>query len=62
MWNEAWLTDRWMPLDGTRGKGGTSAAYLKLADSSLEAGDDANVFLPVFQVMGRLELTVQEAE
>ncbi len=62
MWNEVWIEDNWIPLDGTRGRGGTTAAYLKLATSNLQVGDDANVFLPVFQVLGRLEVTVVSAE
>ena len=35
MWNEAWIGDRWIPLDGTLGQGGVAAERLKLADSNL---------------------------
>lgn len=58
LWTEVFLNGRWLPLDGTLGRGGIGAAHLKLADSSL-AGDNAYAsFLPVAQVLGRLKIEV----
>ena len=34
MWTEAWLDDKWVPLDATLGRGGTHAGHIKLGDSS----------------------------
>lgn len=62
MWTEVWIADRWLALDGTRGREGISAAYLKLADSNLQSGEDADLFLPVFRVMGGLKISVKEWE
>ena len=47
-----------LPLDATRQSGAVSAAYLKLTDSNLKGVDALSAFLPVQQVLGRLELEV----
>lgn len=62
MWNEAWIEDRWIPLDGTLGQGGVAAERLKLADSSLSGATGLAAMLPVVKVFGRLELEVVQAE
>jgi hypothetical protein len=62
MWTEAWIDDRWVPLDATRGLGGIGADHLKLGDDSLAGADGLAAMLPVIQVLGRLELTVVTAE
>ena len=61
-WNEVWIHDRWIALDATRGTGGTSAAYLKLADSSLQGEAAYSCFLPVSQVIGQAGIEILEAE
>lgn len=60
MWNEAWIGDRWIPLDGTLGLGGIGCGHLQLASSNLKGSDSRAVFLPVSQVMGRLKLEIRE--
>ena len=64
MWTEAWLGGKWVPLDGTLGRGGIGAAHIKLADSSL--ADDApapvTVFIPLMNVLGRMQIDVIKAE
>jgi hypothetical protein len=62
MWNEVWIADRWVPLDGTIGRGVVAADHLKLADSSLSGGSGLAAILPVIQVFGRLELKVEERD
>ena len=62
LWTEVYIDRRWIPLDGTLGRGGIGAAHLKLADSSL-AGDNAYAsFLPVAQALGRLKIEVLEID
>jgi hypothetical protein len=61
MWTEAYVEGQWVPLDGIMGQGGTSAAYLKLADSSLEGASAYSSFLAVAQVLGQLRVRVLEA-
>ncbi len=61
MWTEAYLDGQWLPLDGIMGQGGTSAAYLKLADSSLEGATAYSSFLAVAQVLGQLTVKVLDA-
>ncbi len=62
MWNEAWIDDRWVPLDATLGQGGIGAAHLKLADSDLDGTDAYSTFLPVAKVMGQLKIEVVQVE
>lgn len=60
LWTEAWINDRWIPLDATVGQGGTSAAYLKLTDAHLDGVDSFTAFLPLLQIVGRLKIEVLE--
>lgn len=62
MWNEVWIKDRWIPLDGTLGLGGIGADRIKLGDSDLSGGSGLAAMLPVMQVFGRLELEVLSVE
>ncbi len=62
MWTEAWIKDRWIPLDATLGMGGIGAAHLKLADSSLEGTSAYAELLPVIQALGRLQLEIVSVE
>jgi transglutaminase-like putative cysteine protease len=58
MWTEVFLDGRWLPLDAILGAGGTSAAYLKLNDSSLDGASAYSSFLSVAQVLGQLKITI----
>jgi transglutaminase-like putative cysteine protease len=60
LWTEAYIADRWIPLDATVGHGGTSAAYLKLVDTNLDGIDSFTAFLPLLNVVGRLKVEVVE--
>jgi transglutaminase-like putative cysteine protease len=62
MWNEVWITDRWVPLDATLGLAGIGGDHIKLADSNLAGASAYSAMLPVIQVFGRLKLEVVEAE
>lgn len=62
MWTEAWIRDRWIPLDATLGLGGIGAAHLKLAHSSLQGTGAYAELLPVIQALGRLQLDVISVE
>jgi hypothetical protein len=62
MWTEAWLSDRWVPLDATLGRGGIGGAHLKLFDSDLDGVGALAAFLPVMNVLGQLELEVLEVQ
>lgn len=52
MWTEAFLDERWVPLDATLGRGGIGGGHLKVAHSSL--ADDAP--LPVTALAPLLKL------
>jgi transglutaminase-like putative cysteine protease len=62
MWNELWITDHWVPMDATLGRGGIGAAHLKLTDSNLSGAQAYSCFLPVAQVIGQLKIEILEVE
>lgn len=62
MWTEAWLNNRWVPLDATLGRGGIGAAHIKLSDTNLDGASPLEALLPVMNVLGQLELEVMEVE
>ena len=51
MWTEAWIADRWVPLDATLGQGGIGAAHLKFANSSMDGVSALAEFLPVIKAI-----------
>lgn len=58
MWTEVWIEDRWIPLDATLGRGGIGAAHLKITHSNFKGESAFSAFLPVIQVIGRLNLKI----
>jgi transglutaminase-like putative cysteine protease len=62
MWTEMYLEGCWVPMDAVLGQGGTSAAYLKLTDASLDGPAAYSSFLSVAQVVGQLKISVLAAE
>ena len=64
MWTEAHVDGRWVPLDPTMGRGGIGAAHIKLAecDFSDDAPSPVSSFLPLFNLMGNMEIEVISAE
>jgi hypothetical protein len=62
MWTEVYFAGHWLPLDATMGQGVIDVTHLKLADSSLADGATYNVFLRVMQVVGQLEIELQNVE
>jgi len=60
MWTEAWIGDRWLPLDATRGKAGIGVDYIKVTQTDLSGSGAFAAFLPVSQVIGQLEIEVVE--
>lgn len=62
MWTEAFIAGRWIPLDATRGAGGTSAAYLKIADMAFDGTDPYSGMMAIFGIVGRLGIEVLEAK
>lgn len=62
MWTEAWIKDRWVPVDATLGRGGIGAAHIKFAHSSMHGANALGELLPVVKAIGRLELEVVRVE
>lgn len=61
MWTEVYVDKRWTAIDGTLALGGIGAAHLKIAQSNLKGASAYSAFLPVVQVLGRLNVTVLDA-
>lgn len=65
MWTEARLGGKWVPLDGTLGRGGIGATHIKLADV-LFAEDDSiaplSSFASLMTVLGKLDVGVVSVE
>lgn len=62
MWTEVFAQGRWVPLDGTLGRGGIGAAHIKLSDTSLAGVSVAEHFLQVLQVLGKTKIEVLDVK
>jgi transglutaminase-like putative cysteine protease len=60
MWNEVFVGDQWVPLDATLGMEGVGAAHLKIRHTNLHGVSPYAAFLPVYQVLGQLEIEIIE--
>ena len=56
MWNEVYVNNRWVALDPSWNQSTVDATHIKLTDSSLKGVSPFNAFLPLLQVMGKLEI------
>jgi hypothetical protein len=61
MWTEVYIDGRWVPIDGTLGRGGLGAGHLKLAQSNLGGASALAAFLPVAQVFGQMQIEMLDA-
>jgi len=61
MWTEAYIGNRWIPLDSTLAQGGIGGGHLKISDSNLSDGDGMSSFLPILPLISRLKIEVLEA-
>jgi len=64
MWTEANLDGKWVPLDGTLGRGGTGATHIKLGDATFadEAAAPLSSFANLLTVIGKLKIDVVSVE
>jgi hypothetical protein len=62
MWTEVNVGGEWYALDGTIGEGSVGAEHLKILDGSLKGASAMGTLLPIFQVMGKLEIKVAGTE
>ncbi|MCA9198927.1 MAG: transglutaminase domain-containing protein, partial [Planctomycetales bacterium] len=62
MWNEVWVTDRWVALDATLGRGGIGAGHLRFRASNLASETAYGLISPVLRIMGRLQIEVDQSE
>lgn len=62
MWTEAFLNGKWVPLDGTLGRGGATAGHIKLGDASFsdENATPIGTFAPLMLAIGTMRIEVVE--
>lgn len=60
MWTEAWIRDRWVPLDATLAKGGIGRGHLKISHSDMGENAPAPItsFLPLMKILGKLQIEI----
>jgi hypothetical protein len=58
MWTEVFIEGRWLGLDSTLGKGGVSAAHVKINDHSWNGVESLTPLLPATRVLGKLRIEV----
>jgi hypothetical protein len=56
MWNEVYINNRWVALDPSWDQSAVDATHIKLSDSSLNGVSPFDAFVPLLQVMGKLEI------
>jgi transglutaminase-like putative cysteine protease len=61
-WAEVLIDGQWLGLDSTLGKGGVSAAHVKITDHSWHDTASLTPLLPVSRVLGKLRVKVLRAE
>lgn len=64
MWTEALLSEVWVPLDATMGKGGTGCGHITISTSSLadQGTTPAAEFLPIIHLLGRTQIEIVNVE
>jgi transglutaminase-like putative cysteine protease len=58
MWAEVLIDGRWLGVDSTLGKGGVSAAHVKLTDHSWYDTTSLTPLIPVSRALGKLRFDV----
>lgn len=59
MWCEAWVGDRWMPLEPFAGSIGVGVDHIKFSESSLNEKNPIAVMLSVLQNMSQLKISAK---
>ncbi len=62
MWTEVRIDGQWLGLDATLGRGGVSAAHVKIADHSWHQTQSLTPLLPANRILGRMTITVLRTE
>ncbi len=62
LWAEVYAGGAWRGVDSTLGKGGVSAAHVKIADHSWDKVESLTPFLPVSRVIGKVRVEVVRVE
>ena len=62
MWAEVWVNGYWRPIDGVMGRGFVGATHLKVSDQSWHDIQSLTPLLPVYRVLGKLEIQVMSVQ
>ena len=59
MWCEAWVNERWLPLDPFAGSVGVGVDHIKFLESSLDENNPNSVMVSVLKTMKELTIAVK---
>lgn len=62
VWNEAWVSERWVPLDAWLGESPASVARIKIRDFDLRDEQPYEVMLSSLRLMRQLQISVKTVE
>lgn len=60
MWTEVWVQGRWVPIDGTLGRGFVGATHLKISDHSWYETKSLTPLLPATRLAGKTTIEVEK--
>lgn len=60
MWTEVFVHGQWYAADGTLGQGAVAGGHIKIADGSLKGASALSTLLPIFRVIGKMNIHVEE--
>jgi hypothetical protein len=60
MWNEVWISGRWVPMDATLGRGYVGPGHIKANLSNLDGIAPFAALVPLLQLIGDLEIQIEE--
>jgi len=61
LWTEVYI-DRWVPLDGTRPRGGVGPDHIAFTRSAMETSSPLDLFLGMINVIGNLKIEILEVK
>jgi transglutaminase-like putative cysteine protease len=61
LWTEVYI-DRWVPLDGTRPRGGVGPDHIAFTRSAMETSSPLDLFLGMINVIGNLKIEILETK
>jgi transglutaminase-like putative cysteine protease len=62
MWNEVWVSERWVPMDATLGRGYVGPGHIKTSVSNLDGIAPFAAMIPLLQLIGDLQIQIEDVQ